>query len=159
MRHGRYRARDRRKLSSCLSRLFPAPLNTPLPFGPGLRSVETPSGSAFDCLARVLNQPKTATGESRCRQCSTPTMTGKCCRNVPGTDGWKIPRVVDISAPCCITSATQRRETVVRDQVHDGHIVFRANTAIIAALSENARASGYSVSEYLRAIVREKVGL
>jgi len=33
----------------------------------------------------------------------------------------------------------------VRNQVHDGHIVFRANTAIISALGESARASGYSV--------------
>lgn len=47
----------------------------------------------------------------------------------------------------------------MRNQVHDGHIVFRANNAIISALNESARASGYSVSEYLRAIVREKVGL
>lgn len=47
----------------------------------------------------------------------------------------------------------------MRNQVHDGHIVFRANSAIVAALAESARASGYSVSEYLRAIVREKVGL
>lgn len=43
--------------------------------------------------------------------------------------------------------------------VHDGTIAFRANSAIVAALNETARMSGYSVSEYLRAIVREKVGL
>lgn len=47
----------------------------------------------------------------------------------------------------------------MRNQVHDGHIVFRANTAIIAALAESARASGCSVSEYLRSIIRERVGL
>lgn len=47
----------------------------------------------------------------------------------------------------------------MRNQVHDGHIVFRANSTVIAALSERARQSGSSVSEYLRAIVREKVGL
>lgn len=43
--------------------------------------------------------------------------------------------------------------------VHDETVAFRANSAVVAALNETARASGYSVSEYLRAIVREKVGL
>ncbi|WP_171955435.1 ribbon-helix-helix protein, CopG family [Novosphingobium sp. NDB2Meth1] len=47
----------------------------------------------------------------------------------------------------------------MRNQVHDGTVVFRANSAVIAALSERARRSGCSVSEYLRAVVREKVGL
>jgi hypothetical protein len=47
----------------------------------------------------------------------------------------------------------------VRNQVQDCTVVFRANSVVIAALSERARLSGYSVSEYLRSIVREKVGL
>jgi hypothetical protein len=57
------------------------------------------------------------------------------------------------------SSATQRREAVVRNQVQDALVAFRANSAVVAALSESARASGCSISEYLRAIVREKVGM
>jgi hypothetical protein len=41
----------------------------------------------------------------------------------------------------------------------DGHVSFRANDALIAALCQRARKSGCSVSEYLRAIVRDRVGL
>jgi predicted HicB family RNase H-like nuclease len=47
----------------------------------------------------------------------------------------------------------------VSNRTHDGAVRFRANDQLIAALAAQARASGYSVSEYLRAIVREKVGL
>lgn len=47
----------------------------------------------------------------------------------------------------------------MQNRVHDGAVVFRANHILIAAIADRARASGYSVSEYLRAIVREKVGL
>jgi len=47
----------------------------------------------------------------------------------------------------------------VRNQIQDAVVAFRANAAIVAALSESARASGCSVSEYLRSIIREKVGL
>jgi len=54
---------------------------------------------------------------------------------------------------------TPRRETVVSNRTHDGAVRFRANDRLISALAERARASGCSVSEYLRAIVREKVGL
>lgn len=36
---------------------------------------------------------------------------------------------------------------------------FRADPQLMAAIADHARASGFSVSEYLRAIVREKVGL
>lgn len=47
----------------------------------------------------------------------------------------------------------------MRNQVQDALVAFRANSAVVAALSESARASGCSISEYLRAIVREKVGM
>jgi len=56
-------------------------------------------------------------------------------------------------------SITPRRETVVQNRVQDGSVTFRANDLLISALLDRARASGCSVSEYLRAIVREKVGL
>lgn len=36
---------------------------------------------------------------------------------------------------------------------------FRAGDALAAAVYDRARASGVSVSEYLRTIAREKVGL
>lgn len=36
---------------------------------------------------------------------------------------------------------------------------FRADPQLLAAIAERARRSGCSVSEYLRSIVREKVGL
>lgn len=39
------------------------------------------------------------------------------------------------------------------------HVNFRANEAVVSALAERARLAGCSVSEYLRAIVREKVGI
>ena len=41
----------------------------------------------------------------------------------------------------------------------DGHLSFRANGALISALAERAERAGCSVSEYLRSIVRERVGL
>lgn len=41
----------------------------------------------------------------------------------------------------------------------DSHVSFRANDNLVAALNDRARKSGCSVSEYLRAVVREKVGL
>jgi hypothetical protein len=44
-------------------------------------------------------------------------------------------------------------------KMQDVHVTFRANEVLIAALSERARQSGCSVSEYLRSVVREKVGL
>ena len=43
--------------------------------------------------------------------------------------------------------------------MQDVHVSFRANDRLVAALSERARNAGCSVSEYLRAVVREKVGL
>lgn len=43
--------------------------------------------------------------------------------------------------------------------MQNAHVTFRANAAVVAALTERARQSGCSLSEYLRAMVREKVGL
>lgn len=39
------------------------------------------------------------------------------------------------------------------------HVSFRANEAVVAALAAQAERAGCSLSEYLRALVREKVGL
>ena len=47
----------------------------------------------------------------------------------------------------------------MRHQTHDQQVVFCASDMLAAALSERARASGVTVSEYLRGVVREKVGL
>ena len=47
----------------------------------------------------------------------------------------------------------------VVDRLQASHITFRASDMLAAALSERARNSGVSVSEYLRGVVREKVGL
>lgn len=47
--------------------------------------------------------------------------------------------------------------------MREGHnntlIAFRAGDRLVSALHERAKASGVSVSEYLRTIAREKVGL
>jgi len=43
--------------------------------------------------------------------------------------------------------------------MQDAHVAFRANQALISALAERARKAGCSTSEYIRSIVREKVGL
>jgi len=43
--------------------------------------------------------------------------------------------------------------------MQDSHVAFRANEALVAALAERARKAGCSTSEYIRALVREKVGL
>lgn len=42
---------------------------------------------------------------------------------------------------------------------HSEYIAFRANERLVAAITEGARRSGVSVSEYLRTIAREKVGM
>ena len=47
----------------------------------------------------------------------------------------------------------------MRQITQDSAVVFRANEVLVAALAERARASGCSVSEYLRAVLRERVGL
>jgi hypothetical protein len=45
-------------------------------------------------------------------------------------------------------------------QAHHGNLVaFRAGDRLVAAIAQQARRSGCSVSEYLRTVVREKVGL
>jgi predicted DNA binding CopG/RHH family protein len=44
-------------------------------------------------------------------------------------------------------------------KIQDCSVTFRANDVLISALSDRARASGCSVSEYLRSLVRERVGL
>ena len=49
-------------------------------------------------------------------------------------------------------------KTVV-EKLQDGHVSFRANDALISALCQRVRKSGCSVSEYLRSIVRDRVGL
>lgn len=43
------------------------------------------------------------------------------------------------------------------DVIQDAHISFRANSLVVERLADEARRSGCSVSEYLRAVVREKV--
>lgn len=43
--------------------------------------------------------------------------------------------------------------------MQDERVSFRANAVVVDALCVRARETGCSVSEYLRSIVREKVGL
>ncbi|AKM06134.1 plasmid mobilization protein [Pelagerythrobacter marensis] len=43
--------------------------------------------------------------------------------------------------------------------MQDVHVSFRASSAVVAELARRAEKAGCSVSEYLRAVVREKVGL
>ena len=47
----------------------------------------------------------------------------------------------------------------MREAYHPNLIAFRAGDRLTAALYERARQAGVSVSEYLRTIAREKVGL
>lgn len=47
----------------------------------------------------------------------------------------------------------------VEAKMQDVHVSFRANDRLVAALSDRARQAGCSVSEYLRSIVRQDVGL
>jgi len=47
----------------------------------------------------------------------------------------------------------------MRDVHHPNLVAFRAGDRLAAAIYERARESGVSVSEYLRTIAREKVGL
>ena len=56
---------------------------------------------------------------------------------------------------------THRRETEVqmRVQVQDQHVTFRVSSTVVAELAACAQRAGCSVSEYLRSMVREKVGL
>jgi hypothetical protein len=41
----------------------------------------------------------------------------------------------------------------------DIHVSFRASDALVTTLNDRARKAGCSASEYLRSLVREKVGL
>ena len=45
----------------------------------------------------------------------------------------------------------------MRQQVHDQSVHFRANSAIVAALSAKATRQGMSLSELLRAAARREV--
>ena len=47
----------------------------------------------------------------------------------------------------------------MRQPISENMVAFRASELLVVALSERARASGVTVSEYLRGVVREKVGL
>lgn len=47
----------------------------------------------------------------------------------------------------------------MRQAHHPNLIAFRAGDRLTAAIHDRARASGVSVSEYLRTIARERVGL
>ena len=47
----------------------------------------------------------------------------------------------------------------MRQLTQDSAVVFRANEVLVTSLAERARASGCSVSEYLRGMVRDRVGL
>jgi hypothetical protein len=45
-------------------------------------------------------------------------------------------------------------------EAHNSNLVaFRAGDRLVSALQQRARESGVSVSEYLRTIAREKVGM
>ena len=57
------------------------------------------------------------------------------------------------------TTVTHNVGMTVVDRLQGSHITFRASDILVAALSERARNSGVSVSEYLRGVVRERVGL
>ncbi|WP_285019575.1 ribbon-helix-helix protein, CopG family [Novosphingobium sp. fls2-241-R2A-195] len=59
----------------------------------------------------------------------------------------------------CVTVGTLNVEMTVEPIMQNVHVTFRANEAVVAALSERARSAGCSLSEYLRAMVREKVNL
>jgi hypothetical protein len=45
------------------------------------------------------------------------------------------------------------------DRMQSEHLSFRASQPLVLALSERAERAGCSLSEYLRSIAREKVGL
>ena len=59
----------------------------------------------------------------------------------------------------CVTSVTHNVGMTVVHKLNDSHVSFRANDALVSALTERARRSGCSVSEYLRGLVRDRVGL
>ena len=57
------------------------------------------------------------------------------------------------------TTVTHNVGMTVVDRLQGSHITFRASDMLAAALCDRARTCGVSVSEYLRGVVREKVGL
>lgn len=57
---------------------------------------------------------------------------------------------------------TDAAHIVVMTEVNmrqDQHVSFRASAPIVDALAHRAALAGCSISEYLRAVVRENVGL
>jgi len=71
--------------------------------------------------------------------------------------------LLDFSAKVCYYCKTLRQlgpgGSQVRQSVSENIVHFCASDMLVSALSERARASGVTVSEYLRGVVREKVGL
>lgn len=59
----------------------------------------------------------------------------------------------------CYVCDTHNVGMTVVDRLQGLHVTFRANEVLVSALYHRARASGVTVSEYLRGVVREKVGL
>lgn len=47
----------------------------------------------------------------------------------------------------------------MREAVSERMVAFRASGVLVGALSERARQSGVSVSEYMRGVLRDRVGL
>lgn len=45
----------------------------------------------------------------------------------------------------------------MRSQTHDAAVRFRVNAALLASAEKSARKQGMSLSEYLRAAVRDKL--
>ena len=69
---------------------------------------------------------------------------------------------LDIFRRYCYTAAIHQHSGAgvsMRQPVSENMVAFRASEVLVVALSDRARASGVTVSEYLRGVVREKVGL
>ena len=69
---------------------------------------------------------------------------------------------LDIFHRYCYTAAIHQHSGAgvsMRQPVSENMVAFRASEVLVVALSERARASGVTVSEYLRGMVRERVGL
>ena len=61
--------------------------------------------------------------------------------------------------PFCATDAAHIVEMTEVEMRQDQHVSFRASAPIVDALALRAAKAGCSISEYLRAVVRENVGL
>ena len=59
----------------------------------------------------------------------------------------------------CATDAAHIVGMTEVEQMNTEHLSFRASRPLVAALSERVQQAGCSVSEYLRSIARERVGL